>query len=217
MAFTWLTKKISRELSDRLIAPFASEGRTLEVGAFGEPSYGRWFPNRVGIDIKPGPGVDTVASVYDIPFPDASFDNVLCMSVLEHLEDPPRAIAEMRRVLKEGGRIIVSTPFLFPLHDAPGDYWRFTAYGLRHLFVAWDIETVKGESSAQESLAVLLQRYAYQTTMRANAVMKVLVLLFARMVYAMPSIPRKVFGDIHKRQEAPDAFASAFFLVARKR
>jgi SAM-dependent methyltransferase len=214
---SWLTNKLSRLKSDAAISAFASQEPTLEIGAYGSPSYGRYFPNRIGIDIRQGPGVDRVASVYELPFADNTYSVVLCMSVLEHLERPADAIAEMRRVLKPEGRIVVSVPFLFPIHDAPGDYWRFTKYGLRYLFRSgWQIEVLIGESTTQEAIAILLQRIAYQTKMRANTVSKFIVLLTARVVNALPTSITGVFGDIKKKVAEPDAFTSAFFLVARK-
>ena len=213
----WLTQKISRSHSDEHVAAYASDEPTLEVGAYGEPSYGRYFPNRIGVDIRPGPGVDRVASVYELPFPDDRFRNVLCMSVLEHLEDPACAIAEMHRVLTPGGRIIVSVPFLFPIHDAPGDYWRFTKFGLRHLFRdGWHIEKLTAEADMQSSLAILLQRVAFQTDMRLNKISKGLFFLTAKALDRFPRIATRVFGDIRKKVEEPDAFAGAFFLVASK-
>jgi len=213
----WLTRKITRELSDRAVRPFASEARTLEVGAYGKPSYGRFFPDRIGIDIREGPGVDRIASVYSLPFADGEFQNVLCMSVLEHLEDPPRAIAEMRRILQPGGHCIISVPFLFPIHDTPGDYWRFTKFGLRHLFRdGWHIESLRAESDTQDAVAILAQRLAYQGRYRADKLVKGFLLLLARILHVLPRFPRTMYGDIHKKIEEPDAFATAFFLVARK-
>lgn len=217
MSMHWLTKKISRELSDEAIEPYASDGWTLEVGAYGRPSYGRFFPNRTGVDVREGSGVDRVASVYDLPFKDGEFENVLCMSVLEHLEEPRKAIKEMWRVLKPGGRIIVSVPFLFPIHDAPGDYWRFTKYGLQQLFSkGWNIIELKAEGDIQKSLAVLLQRVALQGRFRLDKLTKVKLFLFARILNWAPRWWRAIFGDIHKKQREDDAFASAFFVVAEK-
>lgn len=211
-----LTSKLTRKKLDALVAPYASSARTLEVGSHGEPSYGRFFSNKIGIDIQSGKGVDTVASVYEIPFPDDHFDIVLCMSVLEHLENPPKAIEEMRRVLKPSGKIIVSVPFLFPIHDAPGDYWRFTKFGLQSLFKNWEIETLQAESKNNEMFAIMLQRFGYQTKMRANAVLKMAVFLLAKILSVLPDITTKVFGDIRKKTYENEAFASSFFLVARK-
>ncbi len=214
---SFLTDKISRKRLDTLIAPYASDARVLEVGSYGKPSYGSYFQHRTGIDIKPGPGVDIVASVYDLPFQDGEFDVVLCMSVLEHLKEPARAITEMRRCLKAGGRIIVSVPFLFPIHDAPGDFWRFTKYGLQELFHSgWTIEKLEAEADAQTSFAILAQRAGYQSRMRFNAVSKFLLFAFAKILQKMPSMFRAIYGDIKKSIKEKDAFASAFFLVASK-
>lgn len=65
-----------------------------------------------------------------LPFAAASFDTVLLLEVLEHVADAERVLAEINRVLKPGGTLLVSVPFLYPLHDAPHDYRRYTAPGL---------------------------------------------------------------------------------------
>jgi len=65
-----------------------------------------------------------------LPFADASFDTVLLLEVLEHVADARAVLAEIARVLKTGGVLLLSVPFLYPLHDAPHDYRRFTAPGL---------------------------------------------------------------------------------------
>lgn len=66
-----------------------------------------------------------------LPFPDASFEGVLCLEVLEHVPDPARVMLEIARVLKPGGRTWISMPFLYPVHDAPFDFQRYTEFGLR--------------------------------------------------------------------------------------
>jgi SAM-dependent methyltransferase len=68
-----------------------------------------------------------------IPFPDASFDNVLCTEVLEHVEDPSGLIAEMLRVLRPGGTLLATVPFSARVHHAPHDYHRFTHFRLAAL------------------------------------------------------------------------------------
>ena len=211
-----LVSKISRQKIDALIEPHATNERVLDIGAYGMPSYAKYFSNRVGIDMKAGPGVDIVGSVYELPFNDNEFDTVLCLSVLEHLEDPAKALLEIRRVLKLEGKIIISVPFMFPIHDAPGDYWRFTKFGLRKLFSkGWSIQQLQAETTTEETFAVLFQRLGYQTKMRANNVSKVSTFLIAKF-FEKIHIVKKVFGDIKKTTQEPEAFASAFFLVATK-
>lgn len=66
-----------------------------------------------------------------LPFAENCFDGVTCLEVLEHVLDPAQVLAEIKRVLKPGGRGWISMPFLYPLHDAPFDFQRYTEYGLR--------------------------------------------------------------------------------------
>src|SRR5690348_411278 len=66
-----------------------------------------------------------------LPFADASFDAVFCLEVLEHVSDPAQVVSEIARVTRPGGRAWISMPFLYPLHDAPYDFQRYSEYGLR--------------------------------------------------------------------------------------
>jgi SAM-dependent methyltransferase len=69
----------------------------------------------------------------DLPFKNNTFDFVISDQVIEHLEDPFRAVAESYRVLKRGGIGVFATVLITPIHEAPKDYWRFTPDGLKHL------------------------------------------------------------------------------------
>jgi SAM-dependent methyltransferase len=73
-------------------------------------------------------------SMLSLPYPDGSFDYVVSDQVLEHVAgDPQRAIDETFRVLRAGGLAIHATCFMNPIHEAPGDFWRFTPGALRLL------------------------------------------------------------------------------------
>jgi SAM-dependent methyltransferase len=67
----------------------------------------------------------------DLPFADAEFDTVLLASVLEHVARPDTAWREAARVLRPGGHIMVSVPFLYWVHEMPHDYYRYTEFALR--------------------------------------------------------------------------------------
>ena len=79
--------------------------------------------------MDPARNPEIVGDAQEMPFADATYSTILCTEVLEHIPDPQKAVDEMYRVLKPGGTLILTTRFLFPVHDAPGDYWRFTPYG----------------------------------------------------------------------------------------
>ena len=66
-----------------------------------------------------------------LPFEPSSIDHVLMLDVLEHLARPRKALLEIASVLKADGTAIVRIPFLYPIHDAPHDYTRFTEFGLK--------------------------------------------------------------------------------------
>lgn len=72
-------------------------------------------------------------SLTSIPVPDNAFDAILCTQVLEHVVEPDKVLAELFRVLKPGGRILLTTPFFYEEHLIPYDYYRFTSFGLTML------------------------------------------------------------------------------------
>jgi SAM-dependent methyltransferase len=77
--------------------------------------------------------VDIVGSADALPVADSTFDLVLCTQVLEHTPEPAAVLAECFRVLGPGGRIALSVPLLWELHELPHDYFRYTEPGLRSL------------------------------------------------------------------------------------
>jgi SAM-dependent methyltransferase len=93
------------------------------------------FPHSLyqGIDIRPGPGVDLVANVEELPHLDGSIGTVLALSTFEHVRHFWRGFAEIRRVLRPHGALLVSMPFHFQIHHYPCDYWRFTPQALEVL------------------------------------------------------------------------------------
>jgi ubiquinone/menaquinone biosynthesis C-methylase UbiE len=156
-----LSGKLTRVTLDRFIAAHASSLRTLDIGAQNGP-YAVHFPRRTALDIKRGMGVQIIGDAQSLGIADSSFEVVLCTEVLEHLPEPQRAIDEIFRVLAPGGQLLLTTRFLFPIHDAPHDYFRFTKYGLRHLLRRFEILELEEETDAVGTLAVLLQRLGMQ-------------------------------------------------------
>lgn len=77
---------------------------------------------------------DVFGTALTLPIASNSVDTIVSFQVLEHVPDPDRMISETNRVLKENGYAILSTNLLWPLHEEPFDFFRFTKYGLTHLF-----------------------------------------------------------------------------------
>jgi SAM-dependent methyltransferase len=87
----------------------------------------------VGCDMRAGPGVDKVLNLHQIDLPDGSVGTVFLMDTLEHVEYPHQAMAEVHRILKPGGIVIMSSVLDFFIHATPNDFWRFTPDGFRSL------------------------------------------------------------------------------------
>ncbi|MEM7472972.1 MAG: methyltransferase domain-containing protein [Pseudomonadota bacterium] len=134
-AITGTRKFYYRRLHE--IAPSARGLRVLEIGS-GKQIKGQEAYSAVHIfkdveefrqtDINPEFGHE----VLDIKTMDIAgeYDLILCLNVLEHIYETELVVENLRRALKEGGRLVVAVPFAFPLHDEPHDYFRFTKYAL---------------------------------------------------------------------------------------
>lgn len=159
-----LLKDIARALTNH------ARGRLLDVGCGGRP-YEAWIPAGVRYF-----GLETSASVAsrpdawglatELPFEDGSFDTILCTQVIEHLAEPAAAFQEMARVLGNGGRLILTAPQAWFLHEEPFDFYRYTRFGLEHLCHKAGLEPVDVRSQggfwalAGIFLAVHLGSYA---------------------------------------------------------
>ena len=210
-----LSGKLPRVTLDRFIAAHASPLRTLDIGAQNGP-YASHFPRRVALDIQRGIGVQVIGDAQALGICDASFDVVLCTEVLEHLPEPQRAIDEIYRVLVPGGQLLLTTRFLFPIHDAPHDYFRFTKYGLRHLLRRFDITELQEETDAVGTLAVLLQRLGMQAETLHRTPFRALWLLWAQMVRPFSFLITQEFGDSRRLQRERGIMTSGYHVACRK-
>jgi glycosyltransferase involved in cell wall biosynthesis/SAM-dependent methyltransferase len=84
---------------------------------------------------------DLISDVHHLPFVDRVFDAVIALNAFEHYRDPRAAAHEILRVLRPGGRVLIRTAFMQPLHEAPWHFYNCTRYGLEAWFE--DFETEK--------------------------------------------------------------------------
>jgi len=145
--------KLVVEIHDRAFEPLLKryvKGSLVDIGCGVKPfraMVAKYADEHVGVD-HPGAShgfdhVDLVGSAYEIPVSDERFDAAICTAVLEHLEEPELALRECFRVLKPGGYAIYSVPFIWHLHEAPRDFFRYSEFGLRHLFKKTGFEVIE--------------------------------------------------------------------------
>jgi SAM-dependent methyltransferase len=144
----WLRCVVDLQLKTivSFLKPALSEekGKILDVGA-GESPWHEWIHNKenyVGLDLYNADKFGMTPArkeiiYYDgkiMPFDAESFDTVLCIEVLEHVEEPDAFIEEIVRVLKPGGKLILTIPFSARRHHTPNDFQRLTREGLFRFF-----------------------------------------------------------------------------------
>lgn len=139
----------------------AQASRVLNIGAGGEiaEALARGGVRATTVDVDPARGPDMVADLETLEaIRDGTVDAVFCLEVLEHVRRPEAAAAAILRVLRPGGLLVGSTPFLLGIHDSPRDYYRYTSHGLRHLFGAFEALDLRERNGYFAAAAVLLAR-----------------------------------------------------------
>jgi ubiquinone/menaquinone biosynthesis C-methylase UbiE len=130
---TYWRKKRDKLLKKHLLL----QGKVLDVGC-GWRTYGR---DAVRLDINPECQPDLLTDIQGrTGLRGESFDTVLALDVLEHLRDPHQAVAEIKRVLKPGGRLYLTVPFCFPRHGT--EYYRFSDLALMDLLDGFEVEII---------------------------------------------------------------------------
>jgi len=119
-------KKISKKIK---------KGLVLEIGC-GRSPYKSIIPHKkyFTLDKNKEYRSDLISDAHYLCFKNKSFDTIIITEVLEHCCEPQKVADEIYRVLKKSGVCLLSTRFIHPLHGKPNDYFRFTEYGLKHLF-----------------------------------------------------------------------------------
>ena len=146
------------------------------------------------LDIDPARNPDIVADASDMAsVKTETYDYVFAMEVLEHIPTPQDAVNEIFRVLKEDGKFIFSTPFIFPIHDEPHDYYRYTHYGLRHLLKGYKIKEITERNDYINAVLILLLR----TIVIGNAKQRIaslLIYIFTIITYPLWQLLSWIFN-----------------------
>lgn len=203
------------------LAPLIS-GKILDVGCGTQP-YRNLFAtdDYIGLEIdSPGNRLNERAAVlYDgksIPFEDSTFDAVVLFEVFEHVFNPDELLAEIHRVLKLGGKIFLTVPFVWAEHEQPYDYARYSSFGLQHVLRKHGFE-IERHSKSVDDFSVLFQLVNYylftkmsSATFRWNVLSTFLFMAPINVVGAvvsrlLPSFPELYLDNIVLAKKADTA------------
>ncbi len=144
-------------------------GIVLDFGCGSKP-YEALFVSTtsyIGLDIEVSghSHIDEKIDVFydgkNIPFGDDHFDNVFCSEVMEHVFNPDESLQEIKRVLKPGGKLLLTCPFVWPEHEAPFDYARYSSFGITHLLEKNGFEIIQRVKTGHFAEVILQQMIFY--------------------------------------------------------
>lgn len=170
-------------------------------------------------------GIDVVSDIQQLPFKNQSFDVVLCTEVLEHIPSPHTALLEFSRILKPGGLLIITAPFVSFTHYAPHHYSTgFSKYYYEHHLPSMKFEISAMESNgnyfsflAQELLNLPSRSYAFTRT-DINLLTKLEKLIFKWICQMLISILIPLlawFSNLNSESEKLVCFG--YHVIARKK
>ncbi len=151
--------------------------------------------------------VDIFATAYETGLANKSIDTILCTTVLEHLERPQDAIDEMFRILKTGGHIILTAPLFWHLHEEPRDFYRYTKFGLTHLFTTAGFEIIE-MTPLSGFVVTFCQEWVYILNSSQRRLLRFPVMLFQTIIQSL--------AFRLNRWDHSHGFTWAYLVVARK-
>lgn len=216
-AGSWLIARLVAEVYDRHLELHA-RGRLVDLGCGSVPLYEAysglvtsvtcvdWAENKSGarhLDVQHD-------LTEPLPFADASYDTVVLSDVLEHVPRPQALLAEIRRILTDGGKLLLNVPFLYWLHAQPHDYYRYTEHALTFLIHEAGLNLVVLEplGGALEVLADVTAKHIAQLPLIGTG----LAAALQRIAFAVTS-PDPVR---HALSASRQRFPLGYFLVALK-
>ncbi|MFM2136031.1 MAG: hypothetical protein RL021_1431 [Bacteroidota bacterium] len=155
----------------------ACKGIVLDVGCGNKPYRDLFIADEyIGIDINnpahdhSNEPVDVIYDGRNIPFPDNRFDSVFSSEVFEHVFQPEELLREMHRVLKPGGKLLMTLPFVFMEHEQPYDFARYTSFGIRSLLErnGYEIHSIERSSTFLQATTVLVANYIHHALLPRN-------------------------------------------------
>jgi SAM-dependent methyltransferase len=194
--------------SQRFVDELGLNAKVLSVGA----GVLRLKGNVTHLDYECYPHLEVVGDAHHLPFPENSFDGVVCETLLEHVLEPEQVIDEMYRVLKPGGKCYIMMPFMYGFHAAPSDYQRFTHKGLLHRTRLFETERLKVVCGPTSSLiCVLMEWLALLFSFGSQKLYQVLSLGFMVLLS-----PLKLLDFVLSHHPEAVRIASVFLFIGKK-
>ncbi|MEA3398685.1 MAG: class I SAM-dependent methyltransferase [Patescibacteria group bacterium] len=167
----------------------------------------------INIDYYPFENVDIVADITDLPFENNSVDFVISEFVIEHMPNPGKLIKEILRVLKPGGKIYITAPFLATFHSSPNDYYRWSKQGLRHFLV--DFKEIESGVRCGPTSAMIYVISEWTATILSFGILKIHQILFIILMIVLS--PLNLIDYFIYKYPSSENIAYGFYYFGKKK
>ena len=183
-----------------------SPGYTLDISSEKHASYEKdWnieLKNLINIDIDGKPNI--LADINNLPFKNNTISNFGCFNVLELIQFPKIAVQEIHRVLNKTGYLVGYVPFLYPIHNQPVDYWRFSSKSLYQILSIGGFENIIIEPLGGRFIVM------YDIILPKK-------LFFIRFILSLLSIGLNILYEMfHSKEYNREMYPSGYFFYAKK-
>jgi SAM-dependent methyltransferase len=171
-------------------------GKTLDVGCGTKP-YQKYFNSSeyIGLEIETTVHrqISKADFFYDgekFPFNNNEFDSIVTNQVFEHVFNPDNFLKEINRVLRKGGMLLLTVPFVWDEHEQPYDFARYSSFGIRSVLEKKGFEMVDQKKTVSDFgvIVQLINAYLYKITVKNSLVRQIFTVLIM--------FPLNVFGII---------------------
>lgn len=179
-----------RELLKGCFTKYLSKQMVVYDVGCGEKPFEKFLQDKVakhiGVDIEDGfynkSHIDIVGTAYEVPVDSNEADAVISTQVIEHLEKPVEALTEAHRLLKEGGVLFLSFPFLYPVHAAPYDFMRYTDFYIQNTLKDIGFEIVENHHVGGFWYCIALFIEIYLNGFNRGLLKKTKIIIFFRWI-----------------------------------
>lgn len=191
----------------RSVSPRYIRGSVLDLGG-GKGGYRPIVGDRAE-DYKVSdlyaPNADFRDDARNLGHKDNTFDTILCLEMLEHVDDTQKVVSELYRVLKPGGHVIATAPFMLAQHGNPEDFYRFTPRGLEFFFkrAGFTVAESGGLGGVKSTIAKIFKTFAKDGRTGKSP-------------RFIPFFIHRVLMKLQKWSSKQDNFFTTSYIVARK-
>lgn len=192
--------------------------KVLDIGCGNNPYYHNYMKGKVTcFDIKKSKIAHIVGDADYLPFRKNSFDKIIMVNSLYYFKNPFKVIENAAGLLKKGGRLVIITPFFYPIHDAPVDKYRFTEHGLKTMLQDYfKVEKIEPIGGIFTFPAVALHSLIKGLPLIAPRYLKAIIKILAYVVFYIPYLLAQLISilDVLDRTKR---FPTYYFAVAARR